>query len=121
MPRPRLQNIRGGGMMARPTFGLDIDCLKCGEIHAATDDCRLREIDGRVWVHRANLWRGKQATGLEFTSDDLCKAIGRPYQSTLIGELFRDWQSMGYIREVRITTTKRRARHNGTLRVWVLL
>lgn len=104
--------------MIRPVFGLDIDCAKCATIHPAEAPCNIEPVD-RVWIHRANAWRMRHI-GQDRTSEDCCVEIGRPLNDKLIGAVFAEWQRLGYVREVRITTAKSKKRHGGTLRVWAI-
>jgi uncharacterized protein YmfQ (DUF2313 family) len=88
------------------------------QIHRVELDCRTVKPTTRVFYIRADLWRGSQSRGHQFTSEDVCQSVGRPSDPKAIGGLFRRWAKAGYIREVDITTATRHQRHNGTLRVW---
>jgi hypothetical protein len=106
--------------MSAPVFGVDIDCERCGTIHPAAQVCRMLEVSDKAWFTKADGWRMANI-GRHVTSEDMTTKIGRPLNPRIIGPLFERWRRAGLVREVRITTAKSKARHHGTLRVWLVL
>ena len=94
---------------------------------AALEGMELAENADRVqeWKQAASTWLGSQAVGLEFTADDLVRAVGvadiGANRNNVLGAWVNAQRAAGRLEFAgRLRKSERVSRHGGLQRVWIV-